>query len=262
MHESEPVTPADHAAAMVVKSGQVPAKFIGADGVVDLPALADSYRALENKMGEVTPANAPPQATMSQIEPEPIAPIPPLTPQTTMDDMLNSPVPPVTTVWDKVAVETRAGGISEGTISELKANGVPDSVIAQYTSGVKASAQARTTEAANAVGGASNLQKSMEYARANYAPEQMEALKSSLNGPLWEATLKGLALQANVSTQPTEAEPSSLSTAGPAASPQSTVVSPFASQREMTMAISDPRYRGDAEYRNLVQARIRANAGV
>jgi hypothetical protein len=247
---------------MAAKSGQVPAKFINEDGSVNIEGLADSYRALENKMSAPSNDDVPPQAVAAEA-PAPEAPAPevPSTPQTTMEEMLEAPAPSTPDVWAKVEAESKSGSISESTISELRAAGVPDSVINNYTSGVKAQATARTNEAANAVGGVENLQKAMDFARANYAPEQMEAFKAQLNGPLWEATLKGLALQAGVGA-PTPNAATSPSTAGPAATPQTEVIAPFNSQVEMTAAIRDPRYKYDTDYQRYVQARIRANAGV
>jgi hypothetical protein len=255
MHEPIKETPAEYAAQMAAKSGQVPDKFKNEDGSVNIEALSDSYRALENKLHAPAP---------EVEEGSPVAvdqPTVGTTPQTTMDEMLSAEPEPTTNVWSRVEAESRAGSISESTIAELRAAGVPDSVINNYKSGVKAQAAARTTEAANAVGGVDNLKATMDYARNTFSREQMGALKAQLNGPLWEATLKGLALQAGVTgTQPVAYR--NPSTSAPVASPQAEKIVPFSSQTEMTVAIRDPRYRFDSDYQQWVQARIRANAEV
>ena len=259
MNEPRTDTPADYAAAMAQKSGQVPAKFIGEDGTVNVAALADSYRALESKQSAPAPVEAMPQAVAAEAPaPEAIAPT---TPQTTMAEMLEAPAAPATSVWTKVEAEQRSGAISPETIAELRTSGVPESVINNYTSGVKAQATARTNAAADAVGGVDNLQKAMEFARTSLAPEAMESFKASLNGPLWEATLKGLALQAGVGA-PSAPAATSPATSGPSATPSTDAIAPFNWQNEMTAAIRDPRYKFDTDYQRFVQARIRANAGV
>ncbi len=260
MNEPTANTPADHAAAMVQKSGQVPAKFVNEDGSTNVEGLVASYQALEQKMSAPAPEEAAPQAVAAEAPAVEEAPAP-TTPQTTMQEMLEAAPEPTVSVWDKVEAEQRSGSITPETLAELKASGVPESVISQYTNGVKASAQARTQQAADAVGGVENLQKAMDFARQNLAPEAMESLKGQLDGPLWEATLKGLALQAGVGA-PTPAASTSPSTSGPSATPQSDAILPFNSQVEMTSAINDPRYKFDTDYQRWVQARIRANAGV
>lgn len=260
MNEPTTNTPAEHAANMVVKNNAVPEKFVNADGSTNVEGLVESYRALENKMSAPAPTDAPPQAVAAEAPAPVVTPVP-TTPQTTMDDMLSAPEAPATPdIWARVEAESKTGNISEETIAGLRASGVPESVISNYSSGVKASAEARTTAAADAVGGVDNLQKAMDFARSNYTPEQTEALKGQLNGPLWEATLKGLAIQAGLGN-PTHAQ-ASPSTAAPAATPVTEAVMPFESQSEMTAAIRDPRYTVDTDYQRFVQARIRANAGV
>lgn len=261
MNEPRSETPADYAANMAAKSGQVPSKFMNEDGSVNIEGLADSYRNLENKLSAPSEDAAPQAVAAEAPVVEPTPEVAPTTPQTTMEEMLEAPAPSAPDVWSKVETESRSGSISEGTIAELRASGVPESVINNYTSGVKAQAEARTNAAADAVGGVENLQKAMDFARSNYAPEQMEAFKSSLNSPLWEATLKGVAMQAGIGA-PTPDATKSPSTAGPAATPQTEAIMPFNSQSEMTAALRDPRYKFDTDYQRFVQARIRANAGV
>jgi hypothetical protein len=163
---------------------------------------------------------------------------------------------PKTTVWDTVAQEAAKGELSEGTLNDLRNNGVPDSIIASYTDGLKAKAEARTQSAATAVGGADNLTKAMDYARNNFSPEQLEAFKGQLNGPTWEVTLKGLAMQAglDINTAPRQ---DSLATSGPSSPPTSKDAVAYRDQAEMLADIQSQRYKSDPDFRDAVAARLR-----
>ena len=242
---------AEYAAEQAARSRQVPEKFLKEDGSVDIESLAQSYRELETrfhtKEQPVAESDNQPVQTDSTVSDRPL--------EGDLGSMLDGPK---RTVWDRVADESKSGSISEGTLEALKAQGVPDEIITSYVDGLKAKSEARTKQAADAVGGADNLHKAMEYARNNFTPGQLEAFKAQLNSPTWDIALKGLAYQAGINLNGKPSEPKSFSTTGPTATPESRDVRPFESQREMTAAVSDRRYQLDAEYREMVQARIRA----
>ena len=238
----------DYAAEQAARSGQVPDKFKNEDGTVNVEALAKSYTELEKvafsgKKEEATPEPEP--------TPAPQAEDAPLTP---LNEMLDAPK---TTVWDNVEKEAASGSLSEETLKSLRDSGVPDSIIASYTDGLQAKKEARTQAAANAVGGVDNLTKAMEFARNNFSPEQLEAFKGQLNGPTWEVTLKGLAMQAglDINTAPRQ---DSVATSGPSAAPPSKEVVPFRDMAEQLAATSSPQYRTDPDYREHVAQRLRA----
>lgn len=242
---------AEYAAEQAARSGQVPDKFKNEDGSVNVDLLAQSYRELETRFHKkeqpVAESNDQSVQAGSPVSDRPI--------EGDLGAMLDGPK---RTVWDRVADESKSGSISEDTLEALKAEGVPDEIVASYVDGIKARSEARTRAAADVVGGAKNLNAVMTYARDNFTPAQLEAFKSQLNGPTWDIALKGLAATAGVSINPIK-EPKSFSTGGPAATPESDDPRPFETQREMTAAIADRRYQVDAAYRELVQARIRAS---
>ena len=243
MEPNEDFAPsADYAAEQAARGG-VPDKFKNEDGTVNQEALIKSYTELEAAYSKR--AEAQPEPT-----PEP-APEPEITQP--LNEMLDAPK---TTVWDTVAQEAAKGELSEGTLNDLRASGVPDSMIASYTDGLKAKAEARTQAAADAVGGADNLTKAMEFARNSFSPEQLEAFKGQLNGPTWEVTLKGLAIQAglNINSAPRQ---DSLATSGPSSPPPAKDAVAYRDQAEMMADIRSPRYQTDPDFRDAVAARMR-----
>lgn len=243
---------AEYIAENMQRSGQVPDKFKNEDGTVNVEALAKSYTELEKV--------AFTKNTKETSDPAPVEePAVIETPGQTLDEMLEKPK---VTVWDRLETESASGNISPETVNELKAQGIPDSVINRHIEGLKVQAERRTEQAANAVGGVENLSKAMDFARNNFSPEQLEAFKSQLNGPMWETTLKGLALQAGLDLSTSDGRKSSVSASGPSATPSKKEAKPYASQAEMLQDQYDPRYKFDPEFQEHVYARLRATPGI
>lgn len=258
MHESNPTTNPEYAADMAIKSNAVPAQFVREDGSYDREGLVSMYAEANSPTEETTtPVAANTEEIARAAAEAAVEAITPTTPQTTMSEMIDAAEALSSAdIWSRVEAEARSGSVSDATLADLRAAGVPNSVINQYTAGIKAQAAARTNEAANAVGGIDNLKAVMSYAKSKYDPTQ---IKAQLNSPLWEATLRGLAAEAGIGAPSAKAP--TPSTSGPAAAPSTEAIAPFNSQREMVAAIKDPRYQYDTDYQRWVQARIRVNAG-
>lgn len=114
--------------------------------------------------------------------------------------------------------------------------------------------KAETALAASAVGGEQNLATLIEWAKTNLNPAEKDAANAALKGPMAAATLSGLWARMQAS-RPAEPKP----TPGLAQTGAGTVV-PFTSIAEQSAAIRDPKYRTDANYRKMVEARIVATS--
>lgn len=151
--------------------------------------------------------------------------------------------------WGSEIVET--GNLAEDTRSKIRSRfKIPDSIIDEYIDGAKARQRQAAEEAANVVGGASSLKKIIEWAANNLNEQERVAVNGALRQPGWQNVVLGLKARMDASNP--EPKTKVATTAGvPSA------LKPFANVNEMTKAMRDPRYKFDADYQNMVQARVR-----
>ena len=169
--------------------------------------------------------------------------------------------------WDSWGTELATNlTLSDDTRQQIKDTmGVPDAVIDHYIAGFKADTQKQYNDAATYVGSTEKLNAVLNWASTSMSVEQRTAANTALAGPNREIYLTGLMSQydkANPtqvakSREPSARKPGTTS----AAVPTSVAPKAFSSEREMGLAMRDPRYRTDAAYQQEVVARLQATYG-
>jgi hypothetical protein len=236
--------------------GNVPAKFINADGTVNVTEMAKAYTELER--AKLSPETTVPDPTPAPVEPSADTATP--AGDESITDILNKPdETPDTLDWDAVRTEiATTGKLSDETLGKLKEAGVPADLVQAAVDGAALKAKTQMARAAELVGGAENLKAILEWARGQYSETERQALATALEGPLAETTLTGLAEAYKV------AQPGKLvSTAGDPASgmaPGQKKIIGFANDKEMFAAMDDPRYQYDPEYQEEIRLRCAVNS--
>ena len=194
--------------------------------------LAKSYGELEKKLGGKTPPETPapekgkaPEVTPTELDMAPFA--------------------------EEFAKD---GKLSADSLSKLKAAGISEKMANQYIAGQQALAEQITREVTAAAGGEEALKAAMEWANANMGENDKRAFNAATaSGDLAAAKLAIQGLVAEY-TRATGADPSFITNG----EERSTAGSfpPFASQAEVTEAMSDKRYKTDPAYRKKVEQRL------
>lgn len=236
----------------------IPDKFRGADGTVDVDALTESYRALERRMsGAPDPEPEP--------DPEPKGPAPkqePETPSGSFEEALSDPEPAtLQETWAQAEREMQAGGLTDATKAELTKAGVPESMITMAQQAVATKRQQDMAKATEIVGGKENLDRVFGWAKQNLSADQRQALARDLQGPNGEMVLRGLADRARSAGALGEQGSLQDPETGPPVASNRKVV-PFRDMAEMQAAMADPRYNTDPDYRMEVAKRIGAARGI
>jgi len=240
---------------------QVPAKFRGEDGTINVDALLGSYLELERRQsGE--PVNVVREAPRAP-EPAP-APAPaPAPEQGTFADALNdAPRVEPNQAWDALRNEiATTGSISDQTREQLRQLGVPTEVVENTAAGLRAKQQADMARAAELVGGKETLDATLSWAKQNMSAEQRKSLLRDLQGPNGEMILIGLKERAR--TAGALGESGTLVEVNGGAMPSAnSQIKPFRDAAERQAWMSDPRYRTDPDYRALVYKRLGMNTGL
>lgn len=233
----KPGTPEGNAALAAMVPANLPEKFRNADGTANVAALVDAYKAAENKISG---------------QPAPVVKAPEVDAEVNLDAAFTA----VKTdgAWKTAQAELAADGkISEATRATLrKQHNADDNMIDGMAQGFKLAREATGRRLAAAVGGAENLNKTIEWAKANMKPEEVQGLRSALetiNGPL---ILRGLYAEMTSKTV-TDApaaqsrEPSSILDVSPTGA-KGQEITPFTSRQEMLAAFKDPRQSYDRNY--------------
>lgn len=168
------------------------------------------------------------------------------------------PEPPTgENLWETAADEIlESGGLSDATRKLLKEKyEVPDAIIDQHVATYQAQAQAVAREAETLVGGVEVLDSVLEFARTTLDEVEKAELNKSLSGPAWKTTLLGLKARMEAEKGPSAPKVPTVN-----APPKGGAARPFANMQEQLVAMRDPRYQFDPEYREQVAARIRATS--
>ena len=204
---------AQMAAEGQVAMGNVPAKFVQADGSVNMEAFAKSYLELENKLStdaaspvEVgdKPKPADPvedEAKSDEGKVEPEAPVeelrvPDPVEEPTEEETVEAAATIGVTEEDLSGMTAdimRTGDISAEQRADLINRGVADAVINAMVDGQRARMRDQYTKAADIVGGSDRLSKIFGWAAATLSPEQRTQINAGLSSDASELTLRGLA---------------------------------------------------------------------
>lgn len=148
------------------------------------------------------------------------------------------------------------GKLSEKSMAELEAAGIPPEMVNDYIKGYEARAELERNELAECVGGREEMENIITWASNNLKKEEIYALNAIRNKFELESVLIGL------KTRMEEKEgkiPKYQKGTG-----DKTVVTGFRSKAEMAEAIRNPKYKIDEAYRADVRKKIAASreAGV
>lgn len=218
----------------------IPAKFLKADGSVDVEGMAKSYAELERKSS--TPAAKPAAPAADEL-----------------DAAFTQASTPTSDLWTAAQSElSNEGKISAETRESLKkAHRVTDEVIDGMVAGAvaqKALVGARLVEAA---GGVENLNAAIAHAAATRKPAELAELRASLKSNVGPMVLKGLL--AEMGTKPVQNSASSpasfneVSAAVPANS-----VEPYTDHREMLATFQSREYQTNPKFRENAVRRMAA----
>lgn len=234
-----------------VAPANVPDKFKRPDGTVNMEALTQAYRELEQKQSGKPVVEQPAVETVVESAEAP-----------SLDSLLTAA--PATSGWDAAQAELATDGkISDATKAALKSkHGASDAVISSLEAGFKAQQSVTTSKLAESVGGMENLKATLQFAASKLDPAGVKALKASLTGPMGPLVLKGLAAElagTKVVTATPKGEPKSILDIATGGGTGGAVV-PFKSAAEMMAAIRSPKYHQDPEFRDQVARRIHAGS--
>jgi hypothetical protein len=230
----------------------VPEKFWDADkGEIRVDELTSSYAALEAKLsqspseeeGSEEEADGDVEVKNGKISKKA---------EEASGEGSEDEVPAVTGLIQSAATEfTESGGFTEETTAALAAQGIPVEIQQVYLAGLTALQDQQTATVQGYVGGEEQYNAMAQWAGQNLSDAELEAFNSALDNPaLAENAVSGLYSRFQ------KARPNEGRQIGPTnGAPDSGDV--FASRKEMTDAMSDPRYRNDAAYQRSVVDKLR-----
>lgn len=235
---------------------QVPAKFIDpATGQVNIIELAKAYRELESKQSQTKPNEQPPaQDPQGDPNGKPDE-------QKPQGSEQGKP--------DRAAAEAAAaeeyaknGKLSDETYAALEAAGYSRAVVDTYIAGQKAIVSDIERQAFEVVGGKAAYEQMMQWGIANLSPAEQEAYDAAVNS--LDPVKAKLAVEGLFARFRKEGSFEPSRTVGGQGGPVQGDM--FRSKAEMIAAMSDPRYKTDAAYRqdvaNKIAAAQRANINI
>jgi hypothetical protein len=149
------------------------------------------------------------------------------------------------------------GAVSEATRKEIADKmGAEDVIIEQLIQGRKALAKQSWQNAADVVGGNDNLKRLFKWAQETKTVEEIDAINKSLRTNAYKNVLLGLQAEYGQTTsKPPSQEPKpTQNRVNSSQVPNSVQV--FTSMQQQQMAIRDPRYRVDPNYRKAVEQMV------
>ena len=146
------------------------------------------------------------------------------------------------------------GGLKDASYKLLEDAGISKQYADTYIEGVKALGQQIGNQVKDSVGGSGDYQNMVEWAQANYSPEQIQAYDNAVNsGDVQLAMLTARGLQADYQNS-SGYEGQTVS--GDASLRMSDSSDVFRSNAQVTEAMKDPRYETDMAYRQDVRDKL------
>jgi hypothetical protein len=226
------------------RPAHIPEKF-WKDGKVDTEGMAQSYAALEQRLGKGTeeaPTGAAPAAEVGadgKIT-KPAA-----------EEAAEAAANPLAGLLDAARDDySSSKGFSEETATKLTEAGIPPEVQAVYLAGLEALATQNVAAIHGFVGGEKAYTDMAAWAAEKLNDAELDAFNNSLDNPdLRENAVRGLYAR-YAAARPSEGR--FVAPAGAAVSDGDA----FKSRDELTAAMKDPRYATDARYRGEVEAKL------
>ena len=146
------------------------------------------------------------------------------------------------------------GGLKDASYKLLEDAGISKEYANTYIAGVKALGEQIGNQVTDSVGGSGDYQNMVEWAQANYSPEQIQAYDTAVNsGDVQLAMLTARGLQADYQNY-SGYEGQTVSGDTPLRMSDSSDV--FRSNAQVTEAMKDPRYETDMAYRQDVRDKL------
>ncbi len=152
-------------------------------------------------------------------------------------------------IWGK-EIQTTGNLSAETRAKIMKTHNLPASVIDAQVAGFHAQVKQGVEEAAKVVGSPEDLNNIVKWAQENLPDAERNAVNAALQRPGWQTTLIGLKTRMEAQNPEPKKKVNTVNGVAPG-------LKPFASSKEMTTALRDPRYKFDSAYQELVQDRIR-----
>ena len=151
------------------------------------------------------------------------------------------------------------GDFSDATRGQIKsAMNVDDAVVDTFIAGQKALRKEAYDSAATVVGDQQTLDSVLAWAGESLNDQERNDLNLMLSGPSYKTALLGLKAryEQEKASSPKAQEPSRVRSDNVADAQEAPRVEPFRSREEMSLAMSDPRYRADPEYRRAIEQKV------
>ncbi len=160
----------DKGAVTEIEGIQVPSKFIGQDGKVDIKGLVKSYTHLEKRTsGSTATENTP--AQVADNTPESVA----AKPEEAVTEQASGPqafTVEEANTWGNEYATT--GKLSDKAYEVLQSRGISKDIVDIYIEGIKAKTQLEMNESYKTIGGEAEYKKMINWA-SNNLPEQEKA---------------------------------------------------------------------------------------
>ena len=169
-------------------------------------------------------------------------------------DKKAEPIKTTENVFDDVQNEfIQNGELSEGTLKRLNDAGIPQNLVDMALAGLKSQQDAENQKVFDVVGGEEKWNAMATWAGKNLPKGEVEALNEALNGD--SAYLRNLALK-DLAAKYNADNPQAPQNKLEGATGADLGASGFQTVSEMTKAMSDPRYKTDAKYRDEVMLKV------
>lgn len=144
------------------------------------------------------------------------------------------------------------GGLSEDSYKALETKGIPKALVDAFIDGAKAKAKVTQSEYFSMVGGEAEYRKIQEWAATNLNKEERDVYNKAVesgNDAQIRFAIQGLSARFK-GNQPQAKKTAVMG------NPASGAVKPFSSMNQVVLAMRDPRYQVDEDYRAEVLDRI------
>lgn len=145
------------------------------------------------------------------------------------------------------------GKLSAESLTDLAAKGIPQATVDAYIAGLNAVATQQVAKLQEVVGGKENLTKILEWAKTGLSPTEANAYDKALDAN--DLTSASMLLQ-NIQAKYTAAVGNDPKLVKGEIVPNAAGVQPFANTDQVHLAMRDPRYKTDPEYRAQVAKRL------
>ena len=248
---------------------QVPQKFKGADGTVNVDALMASYLELEKSKSaapaDTSAADAATLAAKSGLDAAAaLANSSEPTSAESLADALTEPkAPEASEMWTAINAEfAKTGTISDESAKLLVASGADPAILVTFNAGLAATQKADMATAADMVGGKEALDTTLAWAKENLSADEKASIIPQLRGAQAETILMGLHARRIAATAPSGQVDTNTLAGGtlPQGNPDLNL-KPFRDWSEQQHAMADPRYKTDPDYRAICETRLQLGAG-